>query len=148
MILDTIDRIHRYATCHAGIAQGIAFLQQATLPSLEPGKHELDGQRLFAIVAHEQGRGLDNAILEYHRKYIDIQYVISGHEIIGWKPLDQCDQIKQEYNPDTDCGLYSDRPKSWFEVLPKSFAIFFPEDAHAPLASSGSVHKVVIKVAV
>jgi YhcH/YjgK/YiaL family protein len=139
MILDTLDRASRYTACHAGFAQGIAFLQQLSLEKLEPGKHTIDGQRLFAIVAHEQGRGQEGAVLEFHRKYIDIQYVVSGHEMIGWRPLDQCHQIKQDYNEDSDYGLYSDRSKSWFEVLPQS---------HAPLASSGPVHKVVVKVSV
>ncbi len=148
MILGTLDKAGQYAACHPGLLEGFRFLQRPSLELLDAGKHEIDGQRLFAIVAHDQGRGLEGAFLEFHRKYIDIQYVISGHEIIGWQPLDQCRQVKQLYSPESDLGFFSDRPKSWFEVLPKSFAIFFPEDAHAPLASSGPLHKVVIKVAV
>jgi len=130
------------------VIHGLTFLQRASIVSLPDGKHEIDGQRLFAIVAHDQGRGREGAILEYHRKYIDIQYVVSGSECIGWQSLESCQQPKQAYLSDTDCGLYADRPPSWFELPPQSVAIFFPEDAHAPLASNGSVHKVVVKVAV
>ncbi len=148
MILATLDKANLYSTCHPGLPYGFEFLQQASLESLADGKHAIDGQRLFAIVARDQGRGLDGAFLECHRKYIDIQYVISGHEIIGWQPLGHCQQVKQLYDSESDLGFFHDRPKTWLEVLPKSFAIFFPEDAHAPLASSGPVHKVVIKVAV
>ena len=148
MILARLDESSQYAACHPGLSRGFEFLHRASLQSLGAGKHEIDGTRLFAIVAHEQGRGLDGAFLEFHRKYIDIQYLISGHEIIGWQPMDQCQQVKQLYSPESDLGFFQDRPKSWFEVLPKSFAIFFPEDAHAPLASTGTLHKVVIKVAV
>ena len=148
MILATSDKAFQYVSAHPGLAYGFEFLQRASLDSLADGKHEIDGQRLFAIVARDQGRGMDGAFLEFHRKYIDIQYVVSGHEIIGWQPLGHCQQVKQLYNPETDLGFFFDRPKSWFEVLPKTFAIFFPEDAHAPLASNGPVRKVVMKVAV
>lgn len=148
MILDTFDKAAQYAACHPGLMRGFKFLQQASIESLADGKHEIDGERMFAICAHDQGRDRAGAVLEFHRKYIDIQYVVSGDEIIGWKPLSRCQQIKQAYSPDNDCGLFLDRPPSWFEVLPRFFAIFFPEDAHAPLAATGAVHKIVIKVAV
>lgn len=147
MILTPIDKAIQYASCHPGLLSGIQYLQQTSFESLVDGKHEIDGQRLFAICAHDQGRGRDGAVLEVHRKYIDIQYVVSGSEFIGWKPLVDCQELKQEYNPETDLQFFSDRPPSWFEVAPKSIAIFFPEDAHAPLGGSGSVHKIVIKVA-
>jgi len=148
MILATLDTVLKYAACHPGLLRGIQFLQDTTPGSLADGKHEIDSQRLFAICAHEQGRDRDGAVLEVHRKFIDIQYVVSGSEFIGWKPLGNCQQLKQAYNSETDLQFFADRPSSWFEVAPQSVAIFFPEDAHAPLAGTGDVHKIVIKVAV
>ena len=148
MILATIEMAHRYANCHSGLSRGFEFLQTTKLEELVDGKHEIDGERLFAIVAHDQGRGREGAFFEAHRKYIDIQYVVSGNEVIGWQPLASCHSIKQEYDATTDLAFFFDRPQSWFEVLPRSFAVFFPEDAHAPLAATGPVHKVVLKVAV
>ncbi len=148
MILASIQQAHRYAHCHAGLAQGFEFLQTAKLNELPDGKLELDGNRLFAIVAHDQGRGRDGAFLEAHRKYIDIQYVVSGNELIGWQPLASCRNVKEAYNGERDIEFFFDRPASWFELAPQSFSIFFPEDAHAPLAAHGPVHKVVVKVAV
>ena len=148
MILASIEQAYRYADCHHGLSRGFEFLQTTKLDELPNGKHEIDGERLFAIVARDQGRGRDGAILEVHRKYIDIQYVISGKEQIGWQPLTSCSAIKQAYNFESDLAFFLDRPSSWFEVAPRSFAVFFPEDAHAPLAAEGSVHKVVVKVAI
>ena len=148
MILATIEQAHRYANCHSGLARGFEFLQTTKLTELADGKHEIDGDRLFAIVAHDTGRGRDGAFLEVHRKYIDIQYVVSGNEVIGWQPLGICESIKQEYDSEKDIAFFLDRPQSWFEVLPRSFTVFFPEDAHAPLAATGPVHKIVLKVAV
>ena len=148
MILATIEQAYRYADCHSGLSRGFEFLQTTKLDELPEGKLEIDGKRLFAIVARDQGRGKDGAILEVHRKYLDIQYVISGNELIGWQPLTSCQAVKQAYNAETDLAFFLDRPRSWFELAPRSFAVFFPEDAHAPLAAQGPVHKVVVKVAV
>lgn len=148
MILSTIELAYRYADCHHGLSRGFEFLQTTKLNQLGDGKHEIDGERLFAIVAHDQGRGRSGATLEAHRKYIDIQYVIDGDETIGWQPLALCREVKQDYNSETDVALFLERPPTWFDLAPRSFAVFFPEDAHAPLAAEGSVHKVVIKVAV
>lgn len=148
MILDTFENAWKYIGCHPGLAAGMKFLQNADAFKLPDGKHEIDGKRLLAICAHDQGRGIDGAVLEHHRKYIDIQYVVSGKELMGWSPLAACRQVKQAYNAETDLGFHFDRPGSWFDVAPGSFVIFFPEDAHAPLAATGPVHKIVIKVAV
>ena len=148
MILATIEQAYRYANCHKGLSRGFEFLQTTKLEELPDGKLEIDGERLFAIVAHDLGRGREGAVLEAHRRYIDIQYVVSGNELIGWQPLETCRSVKQAYIPDTDLAFFLDRSSSWFEVAPRSFAVFFPEDAHAPLAAQGPVHKVVVKVAV
>ncbi len=148
MILSKIEQAYRYADCHHGLSRGFEFLQTTKLDGLPVGKHEIDGGRLFAIVAHDQGRGREGAILEVHRRYIDIQYVVSGNELIGWQPLASCSVIKQAYDSETDLAFFLDRPPSWFELAPRSFAVFFPEDAHAPLAADGPVHKIVVKVAV
>ena len=148
MILATLEHAYRYSACHAGLSQGFEFLQSTKLDELPDGRLSIDGDRLFAIVAHDPGRGRDGAILEAHRKYIDIQYVVGGQELMGWQPLATCQAVKQDYNPETDLAFFLDRPSSWFEVAPGSFAVFFPEDAHAPLAAQGRVHKVVVKVAV
>lgn len=148
MILDRLTRADKYAACSSRLAAGFQFLRSHDLASLPNGKVEIDGQQLFAICAHDQGRGREASPLEFHRKYIDIQYVVSGQEQIGWQQLDACHQIQQPYDADRDIGFYSDRPESWFQVAPGSFAVFFPEDAHAPLAGQGAVHKIVIKVRV
>ena len=148
MILATIEQAYRYADCHHGLSRGFEFLQTTKLEELPAGKHEIDGGRLFAIVAHDQGRGRDGAILEVHRRYIDIQYVVGGKELIGWQPLASCSAIRQDYDSETDLAFFFERPTSWFELATRSFAVFFPEDAHAPLAAEGPVHKVVVKVAV
>ncbi|MDZ4852879.1 MAG: YhcH/YjgK/YiaL family protein [Pirellulaceae bacterium] len=148
MIIATFDKSIQYAACHPGIKRGFDFLESVNLEALADGKHEIDGQRLIAICAREQGRGRESSFLEFHRKYIDIQYVVSGNEVMGWRPLSDCRDIRLPYDIENDIGFFNDRPLNWFEVPAKSFTIFFPEDAHSPLAATGPIHKIVIKVAV
>lgn len=148
MIIDHLQRAQRYLSTHPGIRAGVEFLRRPDLKQLAAGRHELDGHRLFAIVALDQGRGREKSLLEFHRKYIDIQYLAVGVDIIGWRPTELCDRIATPYDEEKDIGFFYDRPETWAEVPDGYFAILFPEDAHAPLATTGNVHKVVVKVAV
>ena len=148
MIIDHLQRCDRYFPLHPGFRSGVEFLRRLDLKQLPAGRHELDGRRLFAMVALDQGRGREKSLLEFHRKYIDIQYLVAGVDLIGWRPTDLCDRIATPYDAEKDIGFFFDRPETWVEVPVGYFAILFPDDAHAPLATAGSLHKVVVKVAV
>jgi len=60
----------------------------------------------------------------------------------------RCERISTPYAADTDVVLFYDRPPTWLAPTSGYFAVYFPEDAHAPLAASGLVSKAVVKVAV
>ncbi|WP_092996424.1 YhcH/YjgK/YiaL family protein [Thiohalomonas denitrificans] len=87
MILDTLANAHRYHCIHPRFTEAFAFLH-ADPASLARGRHDIAGDDLFAIVSHGDGRARDEAMLECHRRYIDIQYIIAGVDEMGWKP--QC----------------------------------------------------------
>jgi biofilm protein TabA len=148
MILDDLKNAERYFSLHPGFAAAFAALRQPNLTSLTSGKHAVDGNRLSIIVGRDNGRGRSGAVLEAHRQYIDIQYVIAGDEEMGWRPIADCHAISEPYNDEHDFMLFGDASTSWFSVPPGKFAIFYPEDAHAPLAGNGLLHKAVAKVAV
>jgi YhcH/YjgK/YiaL family protein len=86
--------------------------------------------------------------LEAHRKYIDIQYVTLGHELIGWERIEECAGKGLGYDADNDIEFYGNPPSLWFPVPAGVFAVFFPEDAHAPLAGETPVRKIVVKAPV
>ena len=118
------------------------------MADLPAGRHEIDGDRLFCMISKGPGRSRIEAKLEAHQKYIDIQYVIAGTDEMGYKPTARCKLIDTSYDADKDIEFYKDKPDSWTPVPAGSFAIFFPKDAHAPLVSSGEIHKAVLKIAV
>lgn len=131
---------------HAGFARAFEFLATTDLAALAPGRHDIDGDRLYVSIDHKDGRGEDGARLEAHRRYIDIQYTIDGDELIGWMPIARTTGPDGEFNEAKDVGFFADRPTTWVAVPPGSFAIFFPHDAHAPLAGLGPLKKAIVKV--
>jgi len=147
MMIDTLASADRYLPLHPGFAAGFAFLRRADLAQLPEGRHEIDGERVFAVVARTEGRGREQSLLEAHRRYLDIQFVIGGEDCIGWLPLSQCRRVSSPYDAEQDIEFFFDRPASWLAVSPGTFAVFYPEDAHAPMATQGPIHKVVVKVA-
>jgi biofilm protein TabA len=148
MILDTLDQRERYTSLHRHFARAFAFLARPDLAALAPGRHVIDGDSVYVSIDHKEGRGRDGARLESHRRYIDIQLTIEGDEEIGWQPLANCATPAAAFDESRDIRFYDDRPVTWLAVPAGRFAIFFPEDAHAPLAGRGLLKKAIVKVAV
>ena len=146
MILDKLGRSGLYEPIHHGFAAAFDFLRREDLAELPNGRREIVDDLVYVLISREEGR---NGVgrLETHRKYIDVQFVISGEERIGWRP---CEGLKPvtEYETARDIQYFQDEPAFWFDVKPGEFAIFLPTDAHAPLAGRGAIHKAVVKVAV
>ena len=148
MILDTLARSDRYLALHPLFARAFDFLRNADLLALAPGKHAIDGERLFAIVEACPGRSRADAKLESHRRYIDIQLVLDGVDEMGWRPTAGCVDPATDYDAARDIRFYDDAPASWIATPPGAFCLFFPDDAHAPLVGDGMIRKVVVKIAV
>ena len=147
MIIDTLRGAEYYFELHAGIESGFAFMSDAVRSNIEDGRYEIDGRNVYAIVSSCEGIGREKARLEAHRKYIDIHFCLEGKEVIGWSHVDDCLNVVKEYDKDKDIEFYSDKPASWTEVRNNTFGIFFPHDAHAPLAGCGTCRKLIIKIA-
>ena len=147
MILDTLDDTGRYYGLGERMRRGFEFLHATALHSLPQGRHEIDGARLFVIVNEDIGRGHAGARLETHRHYADIQVLLEGHELIGWRPLAECLHVSEPYDPERDIAFYADEPRVWLPLAAGHFVVFYPHDAHAPLAGSGPLRKAVVKVA-
>ena len=153
MVLDTLARCQRYTPLHPAFARAFAFLTGAQWAEFVSGaasgeRHVIDGDRLYVSIGLTDGRGRDGARLEAHRRYIDIQLTIEGNEEIGWRPLGDCAHPAGPFDATKDIVLFSDRPESWLSLPAGHFAIFFPDDAHAPLGGRGTVKKAIMKIAV
>ena len=149
MVIDKLEHAHRYSAMGEGIARALKYLQETDLVNVSLGKHIIDGDRLFAIV--QEYDTMDSAAeqMESHRKYTDVQYVVSGAELVGHSILSG-QQVSKAYSDEEDFMLYADRPDFFSRFYAGTFMIFFPTDLHMPCIKDGDavkVRKVVVKVA-
>lgn len=147
MILDTLSNSAYYESAHPLFVKAFEFLRSAPIGTMESGRYEIDGDLVYAMIQTPEGRSRGSVKLECHRKYIDLQFVVSGNEVMGWSPLSGLGH-SLGFDEKSDCGFYKDSAQSWFDVRPGCFAVFFPGDAHAPCCGTGICRKVVIKIAV
>jgi YhcH/YjgK/YiaL family protein len=148
MILSALSQSERYVSMHPLFQRAFDHIRTTDFFALEPGRYNIIGEDLIAIVEQVPGKTKEMARLEAHRRYIDIQLVLEGDEQMGWKPLADCFNPVSEHSEERDIRFFHDAPASWVAVPPDHFCIFFPDDAHAPLVANGQVRKVIFKVAV
>lgn len=148
MIFSSFSQADRYAALHPLFPRAFEFIHDTDLGALAPGRYPIVGDDLFAIVEQLPGRTRADAPLECHRRYIDIQLVLEGMDEMGWKALVDCHEPVDDYSAERDIRFFRDAPATWIATPPDHFCIFFPEDAHAPLVSDGSIRKVIFKIAV
>jgi YhcH/YjgK/YiaL family protein len=146
VIFDTITSAGRYTLVHPRFAAAFAFLREPGTASLPPGRHAVEGDALYVVVASKDARPLPEAVLEAHRRYIDIHLVLAGTDHMAWRALSARAVRRQEYEAETDCELLDEQPALWLPVQAGEFAVFFPEDAHAAMHGDGHIHKVIAKV--
>ena len=151
MIIDTIQNSSKYYSVHPLIKKAFEYIAGIDLETKEIGKYDI-AEGLKAIFSEKTGMSAAESIAKFecHNKNIDIQLCIKGRETIGWKPRQNCTAPKGEYNPEKDVSFYNDVPDMYFQLTNGQFAIFFPEDVHAPMIAVDEepIRKLVIKVAV
>jgi len=145
VITDLTAKATRYANVHPTFPAAFAFLNSPEPSRLPVGSHDRTG--FSAVVIETTGKGRENAPLERHIRNIDIHLTLAGTDVIGWRPTDLCTSADGEFDALNDIGFFTDPAEVWVPVPVGGFAIFFPEDAHAPLAGQGAIRKVVLKIA-
>ncbi len=147
MIIDKIENSGLYLNLGKRIAKAFKYINSTDFSRIEPGRYEIENDNIFAIVNEYETKNVSDCVLEAHRKFIDIQYICSGVELIGVAPL--VNQIPtKEYDESKDCAFFNEET-SFVEMTGGMFAIFFPDDLHMPGVKTDSilkVKKVVIKV--
>lgn len=149
MIIDKLSDSHLYSGLSERINNAFTYLKETNFSSLEPGKYEIDGDNIFAIVAKYQTKDESESKPESHKRYIDVQYVAEGCELIGYAPLIS-QEIISDYSEEKDITFYN-AECSFIKLDAGMFAIFFPGEVHLPgikVNEKSFVKKVVVKVKV
>lgn len=145
--VDVQEFARQYHANKAYWDKAFAYLKNTDLNKIAKGKYPIDGDNVFASVTADSSKNFDKTNWESHRKYVDIQYVINGEEMIGVYPVSKA-TVTKEYDERRDAANYSADGKL-YSATPGTFFIFFPSDAHRPNITPGGnlvVKKIVIKV--
>lgn len=148
MILDSLNNTERVETLHPLFKQAFDYIKATDFSKMEDGKIVLEGGQLTLTIASLSGKAKTDAAIETHKKYIDIQLPLLGVEKIGWKAGSELQEESVPYDEEKDIAFYIDRPTAFTKIYPGQFAIYFPEDGHAPGIGQGNIRKIVIKVPV
>ncbi len=147
MIIDTIENASHYFPLNPLFKRAFDYLKDKNLDALEVGVTEIE-ENLKMIVFDEPAKTKEESLskLECHNQNIDIQICLKGTETIGWKPRQNCTNPVGEYSAEKDVLFYNDAPDMFFQLNDNQFAIFYPNDVHAPMIGDGNIRKIVFKV--
>ena len=146
MIICPWKELTRYEAVIPGLAEAMKAVE--ALESYEPATYPLSGSNKI-LVQKVTTKAWETSQLEAHREFLDIQYIISGKEMVGWAPLDTLAPA-DEFNTQKDKGMYTG--KNTPIAIEEGYCyVVYPEDAHAPsvhMGEGGEVIKLVIKLKV
>ena len=147
MIFGEFDDLKLYKNLSENMAKGIEFVLSFK-PEMADGRYEIDGKNVYAMVTTGETKLPSEPIYEAHRKYIDLQYVVSGEEEIGYIAVADC-EIEKPYDEEGDY-LMVRGAGSEVKVSAGHFYIAYPCDGHAPMLSRnpGVIRKVIVKIAI
>jgi YhcH/YjgK/YiaL family protein len=148
MITDNLHNSHLYTPLSNGIRRAFEYLQKTDLQSLPVGRIELDGINLYVMSQEYNTKLPEQGKWEAHRRYIDLQYITSGAERIGYAPIGRL--TLGDYNPDKDFQALAGTG-DFITLSAGDFMLLFPEDAHMPgmaITNPVPVKKVVVKIMV
>lgn len=152
MIVTDLNHIEQQVSMTPALKKAIDFLRKPDIDGLTDGKVEIDGDDVFALVQRYETVMMDVPKFEYHEKYIDVQYILSGEEILGWAPSSKMTTTETyDVNKDVCFGTVPKGQTTPVHLQAGQLAVLFPEDGHAPrLAATAPsrVNKIVVKVQV
>ena len=135
----------------AAIQTALEYLKQHDFTAMEPGVYEIQGKEIYAQVFDAETGYAGERRPVIHEKYIDVQFLASGEEKLGFTPDTGAYEIDQRF-AERDLIFYKKVENECFiHAVPGCYSIFFPADVHRPAVAAGepmTVRKVVVKVSV
>jgi len=148
MIVDLLDNAKLYESLHSDFQKAFKFIQEFRQGEKEDGRYEIDGDKVYALVQSYTTVPSEQCKWETHDKYIDIQYIIRGKEVIGYAPRNTL-VSNTGYNAEKDITFYEDQPGTDICLTGGMYAILYPWDGHKPKCiyhEQSDIKKIVVKV--
>lgn len=151
MIQTTKEHLERFSALNPYFSAAFAAMAEIE-KDFSAGRHPVDGDNVYVNAAEYDTHPLEGAQMEAHRKYIDVMWMVSGEEIIGYCPVDELTDITMPYDDAGDAFLAKIGRMTKVEMKPGDVCILFPEDGHAPgthpAEGTAHVQKMIAKVRV
>ncbi len=156
MIADSIRNKDQYACLSPRLARALEYVEAQKAAGFAEKTVELDGRQVYAMYQTYVTESAEGRQYEAHRRYIDVQYILEGEEVIQAADLAGMARMS-DYDGEKDVQWFmpeagrESSPVSVIHLKAGQFAVFFPQDAHMPKLASvapGPVKKIVVKVAV
>jgi biofilm protein TabA len=152
VIVTDLNNIDHQVEMTTSLRKAFDFLRRRDVHALPDGRVDIDGDKVFALVQRYETARTEAPKFECHRNYVDVQFMVSGEEVLGWAALETM-KTTEAYDEKKDICFGTVGPGKWTPVHLQTgqLAVLWPEDAHAPKLAAGDpsrVMKIVVKVAV
>jgi len=151
MIYDRLTNCEQYYVLGEKFKKAFEFLKNTDLKNIEDGSYEIQGKEIYANIRSLKTKPIEEKKWEVHRKYIDIQYVISGEEKMGYGILEDFKDVIEKYSDEKDVEFLNGEKFNFVDVLMGDFVIFYQNDVHAPMLAYNepmNIKKVIVKIAI
>lgn len=148
MIADTLNNAKSYTALGARIATALEFLRKTDFSKIPDGKIEIQGDEIYAMIQRYETKPREQGKWEAHRKYIDIQFLAEGEELIGVHNVNDL-EITEPYSPENDVMFLDGNNGDFITLSKDKFILLYPQDAHMPCITTNTpsnVTKIVIKI--
>src|ERR1035437_10061848 len=125
MIIDEIRNASLYYALGPGIEAALRYLQGTGFSEAEPGKCEIGGGR-FAIGQGYATAPREEKGWEAHRDYVDVQFIASGVELMGYADIEAL-RVIEDYDGSKDVTWLAGEG-SFVTARAGTFVVLFPHD--------------------
>lgn len=152
MIIGNLQNIKNEMSLYpSGLQAGLNFLLETDLFYLSLGEHEIQGKKIYAKIAEYETEPKEDRRPESHVKYVDIQYICSGEEMIASGLITEVGEVDEDCLRERDIIFYKSVAAETQIILTQGmFAVYFPWDVHRPNCNAGeqvaNVRKILVKV--
>lgn len=145
MVTDYTDRIAQYARNVPELYDAVRFAKRVQEENLPVGRYPVGND--FAFVQEGTTHSLQEGDFEVHRKYLDVQIVLSGGEVMEYADIRDLKE-KVPYSEEKDVE-FLEGTGSKILMTPGKFYLVYPGDGHKPCCHeevSMNYKKVVVKI--
>ena len=147
MIFDELENLAYYKGIHENLDCAIDYLLTHDLNDCELGRYEIDGGKAFLFVQENELNQEENDEFEFHQDYLDLHFLLAGHEIIQYGT--RVKEVRKSYDKKKDIGFVTCGQLYPLYLDKQNFAAFLPNEPHQPnrfAAKGDKVKKCVVKV--